>query len=160
MDKQQYYDRLYAEVFDILGELTPLARDCGTLCDCACCKGGDTDGMLLFPYERTELRTIAAAGGTLAVCDGTCDRSKRPLACRLFPLFPLTDERGRITVGLDARAMRVCPIAAHSEQVIFDRRFLRAVKKAGKRLAKDELCREFLRQTTEELELIADIAGY
>lgn len=159
MDERTYYAKLYAKVFAAIGDKTPLGKDCGVLCGCACCRGGDGDGMLLFPGEETTLRTVEAEGGTLAVCGGTCDREKRPLACRLFPLFPLTDEDGHITVGLDARAVRLCPIAEHREEVRFDRGFLRAVGKAGRILARDERCREFLIRTTKDIELTADLLG-
>ncbi|MBQ4313769.1 MAG: hypothetical protein IJC18_06105 [Clostridia bacterium] len=149
------YDALYAQVFAVLGDLTPLGKDCGVLCDAICCKGDASSGMRLFPHEKTCLDTCDAEGGILAVCDGTCDRAQRPLACRIFPMFPTIDERGRIFVEIDARAKRMCPIAAHSEMVKFDRRFIRAVKKVGELLALDDECREFLHQTTEEIDMIA-----
>ncbi len=150
------YKKLYNKIFDILGELTPLTADCGALCSCACCKGDENLGMRLFPFEETTLPVKELEGGVrLAVCDGTCERSQRPLSCRIFPFFPTVDERGRVFVELDLRAKRLCPLVEHSEEVLFDKRFLKALKKAGKCLAKDEECRKFLLENTEEIDTYA-----
>ena len=90
------YQKMYEKIYKTLGELTPLKADCGLLCDGACCKGDEKTGMRLFPHEESSLRTILTEDGVrLAVCDGTCDRSKRPLACRIFPFFPQLMKRGR-----------------------------------------------------------------
>ena len=148
------YTRLYEKIFKIMGDLTPLTADCGQLCGGACCKGSDTIGMRLFPHEETVLNvTTNETGGRLAVCSGTCDRSTRPLSCRIFPFFPTIDEKGRIFVEPDHRAARLCPLITHSEDILFDPRFFRALKKVGKLLAKDEACRAFLQQITEEIDL-------
>lgn len=150
------YKKLYNKIFDILGELTPLTADCGALCSCACCKGDENLGMRLFPFEETTLPSKELEGGVrLAVCDGTCERSQRPLSCRIFPFFPTVDERGRVFVELDLRAKRLCPLVEHSEEVLFDKRFLKVLKKAGKCLAKDEECRKFLLENTEEIDTYA-----
>ena len=150
-DRNAMYDKIY----DIIGEKTPLKKhDCGQLCGAVCCTGGDNDGMLLFPGESTELPTRAAELGELAVCSGKCDRSKRPLSCRIFPFFPAVDEKGRVSVVIDARARRLCPLAAYSDNVIFDRSFISAVKHAGKLLAKDDDCRAFMREVTLDIEAI------
>lgn len=149
------YEKLYVKAFEILGDFTPLTADCGRLCDGACCKGDDQTGMRLFPFEKTALRVIDADGERLAVCDGTCDRAERPLACRIFPFFPTVDEKGRVFVELDPRGTHVCPLVSHSDDVLFDKRFLRAVKKVGKLLAKDPACRKFLEDTTAEIDTYA-----
>ena len=150
-------ERLYARANEIIGGLTPLKeKDCGVLCECACCKGDDDVGMLLFPGEKTTLKTMETPNGTLAICDGSCEREKRPLACRIFPFFPAVDENGRVQTVVDARAMRVCPLAAYSDDVIFDRRFISAVKKVGRLLAKNPECFEFMREITENIELLEE----
>jgi len=148
------YDKMYQKIFKVLGNLTPLKADCGQLCDGACCKGDENTGMRLFPHEKSDLRIIHTEdGGQLAVCEGSCDRSKRPLACRIFPFFPTIDENGRIFVEEDSRAGRVCPMIGHGDEILFDRKFLKAVKKVGEILARDEECREFLYQVTEEIDM-------
>ncbi len=147
------YDELYSKVFKVMGNFTPLKADCGVLCGGACCKGDSNTGMILFPFEKTELEVKCTENGErLAVCNGTCDRSKRPLACRIFPFFPTVDENGKIYVELDYRAFRVCPMVEHFEEIAFDKRFLKSVKKAGKILVKDEACRIFLEKSTEEID--------
>lgn len=148
------YKKMYEKIYSIIGNLTPLLADCGLLCEHACCKGDENLGMRLFPYEESSL-TIknTESGGRLAVCDGFCDRKSRPLACRIFPFFPTIDEKGKIFVEKDYRASLLCPLIAHSDEIVFDPRFFKAVKKVGKILAKDEKCREFLYETTAEIDM-------
>jgi len=142
-----------------IGGLTPLkGHDCGQLCSAACCKGDDKTGMLLFPGESTSLSvTELPDGGRLAVCSGTCSRENRPLACMLFPFFPTVDDRGKVYAEIDSRACGICPIAAHSDEVVFDSAFIRAVKKAGKVLSKDEQCLEFMRSVTAQIDELESI---
>lgn len=150
------YDKFYDKIFKILGDLTPLKVDCGVICDCACCKGDENIGMILFPFEKTELNVKTTEGGKrLAICDGKCNRKKRPLACRIFPFFPTVDEKGRVFVEKDIRATRICPLITHSDEIIFDPRFFKALKKVGKLLAKDENCLKFLKDTTEEIDFLS-----
>lgn len=147
------YNKMYKKIFDILSDLTPLKSDCGVLCNCACCKGDQNTGMRLFPYEQSSLDIRELKDGTiLAVCTGECDREHRPLACRIFPFFPTIADNGKIFVELDYRAKRVCPMIDHYDEILFDKRFLRAVKKVGKILSKDDICREFLLASTEEID--------
>lgn len=148
------YKKMYKRIYRIIGELTPLRADCGLLCEHACCKGDKNTGMCLFPYEESmlEIRNIQS-GGRLAICDGFCDRNNRPLACRIFPFFPTIDEKGKIFVEKDYRAQLLCPLLAHSEEILFDPRFFKAIRKVGKILSKDEICREFLCETTAEIDL-------
>lgn len=147
------YKKLYNEVFKVIGDFTPLKADCGLLCGGACCKGDSNTGMILFPLEESELETkITESGERLAVCNGTCDRNKRPLACRIFPFFPTVDMKGKVYVELDYRAYRICPMVEHFSEILFDKRFLNAVKKVGKILVKDEICREFLKKSTDEID--------
>jgi len=153
MKNSTEYQKMYEQIFKILGDLTPLRADCGLLCEGACCKGDENTGMRLFPGEESELTVKElASGDRLAVCDGTCDRNKRPLACRIFPFFPTIDEDGEIFVEEDDRGRLVCPMIGHADEILFDPKFLRAVKKVGEILAKDEKCREFLYQATEEID--------
>jgi len=152
--KQTDYTKMYEKIFRILEDKTPLKADCGKLCGGACCKGDENTGMRLFPGEESELPVRQLdSGHRLVVCDGTCDRSKRPLACRIFPFFPTIDEKGKIYVEEDYRAKRVCPMIGHGEEILFDPGFFRALKKVGKLLRKDPACREFLQQSTEEIDI-------
>ena len=152
MEKNDY-KILYERIFELLGDLTPLKVDCGKVCGGACCKGDAQLGMRLFPYEESVLSVTENSDGVrLAVCDGTCNRAERPLSCRIFPFFPVVDDRGKVYVEPDYRAYRLCPLISHIDEVEFDRRFFKALKKVGKILAKNEECLEFLRTTTEEID--------
>ncbi len=148
------YNKLYSKIFDIMGDLTPLKVDCGRLCSGACCKGDESVGMHLFPFEESSLNVTENKenGVRLAVCNGTCDRNNRPLSCRIFPFFPTVDERGRVYIEADMRAYRLCPLVSHIDEVEFDKRFFKALKKVGKLLAKDEACLEFMRDVTAEID--------
>lgn len=148
------YKKLYSEIFDILGDLTPLSVDCGVLCGGACCKGDESIGMHLFPFEESSLKVTEKSDSSvrLAVCNGTCDRSQRPLSCRIFPFFPTVDDRGKVFVEADMRAYRLCPLVAHIDEVEFDKRFFKALSKVGKILAKDDACLEFMREVTAEID--------
>lgn len=154
------YRKMYDKINRIMGELTPLKGDCGRLCGGACCKGDDNTGMRLFPFEESTLpQKITESGVRLVVCDGSCNRAERPLACKIFPFFPVVDDKGKVYVEPDTRAKRLCPLLSHSEEILFDKRFFRAVKKVGRILAKDEECLEFLRESTEEIDTYAGFLG-
>lgn len=148
------YIKMYQKIFKIMGDLTPLKADCGKVCGGACCKGDRFTGMHLFPFEESELPKKEAENGVcLVVCDGSCDRGKRPLACRIFPFFPTVDEKGKVYVEPDFRGARLCPLATHFDEIIFDPKFFKALKKVGKILAKDEVCRKFLEDNTKEIDI-------
>ncbi len=157
--RQTDYTELYRKINTIMGELTPLTVDCGVLCGGACCKGDAQTGMRLFPHEESVLAVTQTDDVRLAVCDGTCNRPHRPLACRIFPFFPTIDEKGRIFVEADDRAARLCPLITHSDEIVFDPRFFRALKKVGKLLAKDPECRAFLEETTAEIDTYRAFLG-
>ncbi len=148
------YEKLYEEVNRIIGSKTPLKKDCGKICDAACCKGDSDTGMLLFPFEETTLTVNEKEGVRLAVCEGSCKRYERPLSCRIFPFFPYVTTQGKITVIPDIRGVNVCPLVGNFSDVKFDRGFLWRVKKVGRLLYADEACREFLTQTSREIDSI------
>ena len=146
-------ERAYA----LLEELTPLTTDCGAVCDGRCChESADSEGMLLFPGEEVLLADAGytirpAEGGYLLTCDGTCDRRLCPLACRIFPLFPILTEEGRIKAVYDPRGYRMCPLVRECAHVPLDRDFVRAVRRAGRILMEDPACAAFLRLQSEEI---------
>lgn len=145
----------FSAVFAVLGEETPLREDCGQVCGAACCRGASDgeQGMLLFPGEPVPPfgRVLNAAGGRLFVCEESCRRKQRPLACRLFPLFPALDKDGRVRAIYDPRAFRLCPLLREREHIRLERTFVRAVRRSGRLLAADSHCRAFLHSQTEQL---------
>ncbi len=156
-DKEKYYSELYKKVNRIIGDKTPLKKDCGTVCGGACCKGDSDTGMLLFPFEETNLTVKEKDTVRLAVCEGNCKREERPLSCRIFPFFPYVTDDGKIKVIPDIRGVNVCPLVSHFSKVKFDRGFLWRVKKVGRLLYADEACRDFLTQTAREIDSIISL---
>lgn len=137
--------------------VTPLRRDCGAVCGAACCHEcdpqGGASGMRLFPGESAgDFAMADTPNGRLLLCGGRCEREDRPLACRLFPLFPYLGADGRIRAVYDPRAYRVCPLVRLREQVPLDREFVRAVRRAGRILAADEALRTALRRQAREID--------
>lgn len=149
--------RLYKKAERILGDKTPLKKDCGLLCGGACCKGDRETGMLLFPGEQTSLDIIEKDGVRLAVCDGKCDRGERPLSCRIFPFFPYITSEGRVKVIPDIRGYSVCPLVRNFSDVKLDRAFLRRVRELGRLLMTDDDCKAFLMDISDEMDKIIDL---
>lgn len=152
---REAYERLYHK--------TPLGfYNCGRLCDGLCCRG-DCQGMWLYPGEEELFigkegfevcETEGNYGYPMVICSGECNREERPLACRIFPLFPLVKEvdgKVKIEVIYDPRAT-MCPIA--KEKMPLDRSFIKEVRKAALYLVRDEKMLEYMKAVSEE---IADI---
>ena len=131
--------------YSILRNVTPLDFDCGKICNGKCCKGDEKTGMLLFPGEEKfidpDINIIETEGGNkLAVCNGTCDRNRRPLSCRIYPLFPVVSDQGDMKVLFDYRAS--CPLGM-SDEYKFNKRFIKGVRRVGKYLLLNEETKEF-----------------
>ena len=158
-------NNLLERAYALLEELTPLSTDCGAVCDGRCCQeSADSEGMLLFPGEEILLAedgyTIRPAdGGYLLTCSGKCDRARRPLACRIFPLFPYVTEDGRVKAVYDPRGYRMCPLVRECARVPLDRDFVRAVRRAGRILMEDSTMADFLRQNSREIDELNRLVG-
>ncbi len=63
------------KAYELLENCTPLKFDCGALCGGKCCKGGDNDGMILFPGEE---KYYAGKSGF------TVKKTLRQVVCRLY----------------------------------------------------------------------------
>lgn len=142
--------------YSLLCNVTPLYTDCGEICQGKCCKGDEKTGMLLFPGEEKLIDSNMNVyknekGDSFAVCDGTCDREKRPLACRIYPLFPvIKNENGEeyIETEYDIRAVG-CPLLTGEYGI--SRRFSKYVKRVGKYLLLNEETATFYRGLSEEI---------
>ena len=142
-------------LYRVLGSLTPIRADCGELCEAACCKGSDEDGMLLLPGEEKLLRfspglrlKTSQNGRAYAVCNGKCVRALRPFSCRIYPLAILKDG-DNVRIVADPRAKYTCPLLKAPEYI--DPDFVRALRKAGKLMMKSASGRAYLDLLAEEL---------
>ncbi len=141
--------------YSVLKGYTPLEFDCGMLCNGKCCSGDENTGMILFPGEEnlTDPRmTIKKTddGTLVAVCNGTCDRRRRPLSCRIYPLFPIiSEEDGREIIEVDFDSRADCPLTQGELKI--NRRFCKAVKRVGKYLLLNEETAEVYRSLSDEI---------
>ncbi|MCL2811866.1 MAG: hypothetical protein FWD25_08255 [Clostridia bacterium] len=139
----------------LLREVTPLKADCGRICGAACCQpypaqDGEASGMYLFPGEErlygpddTWAQVLPTDWvAPLLVCQGTCPRERRPLACRLFPLCARPEGEG-FALRLDPRAWPVCALMPHGLAGL-DPAFVAAAKAAFTVLWADEEQKAFL----------------
>lgn len=161
------YTELYKKAYACLENRTPVLFDCGELCRASCCTNNGK-GMLLFPREEEYIRnmtddfTIVNSGIVvsgyrvkLLTCSGSCDRHTRPLACRIFPLFPFFTNDGRISVDFDPRAKGTCPLLLTDVEGIYIGGLFRlSVFQAAEILKEDPLIRAFMIQISNELETI------
>ncbi len=144
--------QFYEYIYKITKDVTPLPVDCGKLCDGACCKGDSDMGMYLFPGENVmfspaeKWTNIKKSGFTYGNnralffgCDGSCDRAMRPLACRIFPLFPYVDITGNLEIIMDPRAKSLCPLAMALDISELDPHFLRTMSYVLKLMSKNSV---------------------
>ena len=137
----------YKKIYERIGNRTPIKIDCGALCNKTCCTGDADTGMYLYPGEQLLYRGGIKFGKVkksnfsysfegqkkrvyVFTCDGTCDRERRPLACRVFPFVPYIDEAGNAEIIVDTRAEAMCPLAAHADEVDFDEEFISCLAEA------------------------------
>ena len=139
------------QAWRILEAATPLRTDCGLYCGAACC-APDEDGqggVFLFPGELKQMggaewgRIVKEGSETMLLCRERCDRARRPLNCRFFPLLPCRDREGQWRVRMDARARAVCPLSRGGLRGL-DPGFVRAATEAARLLARDEACSAFM----------------
>lgn len=159
------YDILYDNVRKRLSRLTPLPFDCGRLCDGACCTGDSDSGMYLFPFEENfykEKKTFTVCDSELVysdgsfvkfiTCPGSCNRTLRPISCRIFPLFPYYNNTSGLKVIIDPRAKNLCPITYPEAQGYIQKRFFHEVEIFGKYLLKTPRGADFLETVSQILD--------
>lgn len=145
--------KFYECIYEIMSA-TPLITNCGRHCSCICCSETDVgEGMYLYPLEEvmfgedTPFAKISPcdfkAGGrnvAFMTCDGRCQRERRPLACRIFPLVPYIDPMGEMKIIFDPRAVGFCPL----EHKNITRKFKKQVSIVANMLLKVSETRDFL----------------
>lgn len=154
----------YSSIYRLFDDVTPLSKDCGMLCEGACCKDGadERKGMLLFPGEEMHLKNSGFEirksgwkyGNTKAYimfCNGTCNRNCRPLSCRIFPLVPLIEEN-KIKLIMNPLAKGMCPLARSLKPSQLEPQFTENVKKALNCIAKIKGGMEFIKMLSDVTE--------
>ncbi|MBQ2897673.1 MAG: hypothetical protein IJE46_05070 [Clostridia bacterium] len=155
------YD-FYIPIYEMFDGITPLSKDCGKLCDSACCKDGEEKtGMLLFPHEEKLLSNVPFAEiedsncefgekevAKLFFCEGHCNRKFRPLACRIFPLMPYL-KNGKIKLIMNPMAKNICPLARSLKPKDLEPAFVKNVKKAMNRVLKLKDGRDYILMLSE-----------
>lgn len=146
------------KAYEYLSYNTPVSFDCGKICNKKCCKGNDNDGMLLFPGEEEifrenenfEIYYDDRYESLAVICKGPCNRTERPLSCRIFPYFIYFDEKnGKFSAAPDIRALDFCPLL--SEKYEIDRKFMRALRIASAKICENNEISEFLIKITKKL---------
>ncbi len=131
---------------ELLKDCTPLHKDCGGICNHACCQQDESgqNGMLLFPLEKRyyESDPDFVLQGDRIICLGHCSRENRPLGCRVFPLV-MTDNA---KVKMDIRAWPVCPLMQSGKKGLRTD-FVEKAEQVAKLLWEDERQRAFLEKT-------------
>lgn len=158
------YD-FYNPIYKMFDSCTPLSKDCGMLCDGACCKDGNEErkGMLLFPGEEKFLKdkgfTIeesrweySGKKAYVLFCNGKCKREYRPLGCRIFPLTPIETKDGSFELIMNPLAKGMCPLARSLKPGQLEPDFTANVQKAINRIKK-------LKDGKAFLDMISDIAS-
>lgn len=143
------------EARSLLENITPLCSDCGQLCGAACC-ASDADGqggVYLFPEEedlfvnmpwaKIEACDMEGSPAYLFTCNGSCDRSARPLGCRIFPLTPMRRKDGSWDVRMDWRAWAMCPLMPSGKNGLSPE-FVKTVREAILRITAIPEGEEFL----------------
>ncbi len=159
----------YLQLYRLFDECTPTVKDCGKLCDKACCRGDDC-GMYLFPGEKkvydmlkpdwasvdfSDLEYEQNGKNTktpILFCDGKCDRYQRPMACRIFPLTPYINMDGKLEIIIDPRAKSVCPLAYGIGIEDYDKKFVKNVKRTFNVLSKNKDVYAFLKEYSKMLD--------
>ncbi len=164
-------EKFYRAVYNIIGDETPLEVDCGKLCSGACCSVSDEiTGMYLFPFEGAMYKNMPSWGKIydtdfsynkkyvdLFTCTGTCDRARRPLSCRIFPLVAYIDTDGKMDIRMDIRGRGMCPLASAMRKEDLSQSFVKKVTLAMKLCMANREVRQFLYAQSRSLDELEGI---
>lgn len=154
--------KYYSEIYKLLDEVTPLSKDCGVLCDKACCKEEDEPaGMFVFPFEEELLKDVDFGYieesnceygedkvAKIFYCTKPCNREQRPLGCRIFPLTPYR-KNGKVTLVMNPAAKKMCPLARSLHPSQLEEEFEVNVMRAINRIRKLKDGEDYIDMLTE-----------
>ncbi|MBQ3226861.1 MAG: hypothetical protein IJB48_07380 [Clostridia bacterium] len=165
---------IYKAIYERLDTLTPLPVDCGNLCGKLCCQPSEEDevGMYLFPGEEalfkgldgfrildSEFTYKNGKNAKLICCTRPCERSLRPLSCRIFPLIPYFRHGSPVRIILDPRAT-ICPLTHPEASPYIECEFKREVTRAFRLLSRFSEIADFLDALTDILDDYNKLRGY
>lgn len=161
------YKTLYTKAYALLENVTPIKVDCGQICDRACCKvEEEITGMYLFPEENVMFRDMPSYAklydtdfeydygryADLFTCDGSCERWRRPLSCRIFPLLPYCHEGEEPRIIMDPRGKGICPLARTMTIEELDPEFVEAVERVTGLIMKNPQIRQFIYALSKQID--------
>lgn len=155
---------LIKRAYELFERTTPLVSDCGRLCGGVCCKGDSKTGMYLFPGEEEIIKNVdgfkildceSNFGCKMVVCDGKCDRNTRPLACRIYPYFPMITENC-FDARADIRGIGSCPLLKNNVKVNYS--FIKQVRKVARLFARDDDLKAYVININSMLDDISEFA--
>lgn len=147
------------KIYEELDKVTPVNFDCGKLCNSVCCAYDEDDyrnkdlALYLLPgeeliYEDNEYFKLYYVDPReldypytwkepvfLVECTNPphCDRKKRPIQCRTFPLIPHISKKGRLQLIFDKNEFPYqCPII--EENIKLNETFIETTYKIWKKL--------------------------
>ena len=158
----------YLEIYRMLEEVSPVPYDCGMICGAACCdpdRKGEDLGIYLLPGEEKvhdmsdpwlkwdkekakDYDFPDSWEGIVYFADCTCspedcNREKRPLQCRSFPLAPHINPEGKLVLIYDDSDVPYsCPLIESGSELSED--FMKATYLAWKKLTTDPLIRDLV----------------
>ena len=152
-----HISEIYKSIYTFYGDTTPLCVDCGKLCGGACCESDDNEetGMYLFPgeeklfFNNPDFKIIDSEflyrkkRAKILICKGVCNRSIRPLSCRIFPIIPYIKSND-FSLIFDPRANSLCPLTKLSDISELDKKFIKKTESVIKLLLKFKETRLFL----------------
>ena len=165
---------LYEKVYALFEKTTPLGdTDCGLSCGEACCKGDSDEGMYLFPgemamyngkedwisIEKSEF-AVNNIPVPIAICGGKCERHKRPLSCRIFPLMFYAKRGGAIQVKMDPRGRSMCPLVRVLNVDDLDERFVLNVTEAADMLSEYKDIMDFIYEQSALVDEMPDLGNF
>lgn len=146
----------YKTIYRKLDEISPVPFDCGTVCNAACCHGGDDDGIHLLPgeeavHEANDWQSMEKNGTSFFVkCKGSenCNRSLRPIQCRTFPLMPVLNMDGKVEMVInDMELSYSCPLIDADAEL--DKDFVKVTREIWETLAKDPDIRKTITKSSD-----------
>ncbi|NTW05283.1 MAG: hypothetical protein HGA27_04080 [Peptococcaceae bacterium] len=159
----------WPEIYKPLEKVTPLLEDCGRLCNKKCCSLKESGkGVYLFPGEEvlfendkswcqirdaSEVSNYYTGEESLILdCTGECPRGKRPLVCRIFPMAPYLDQKGRLEVIFDPEAFFICPLVRLGDKAVLNSDFIEKVLQVWLDLIKNKEIRDRVEKYSERLD--------